>query len=602
LTGIPRVAHVTTVDLTLRFLLLPQLRRLRAEGFEVTGISAPGPWSGELEAEGIRHIAWPHASRAWDPGRDARAFGKLLSVLRRERFDVVHTHNPKPGVLGRVAARLAGTPVVINTVHGLYATPQDRPSKRLPVLAAERLAALFSDLELYQSEEDLRWARRIGVVRPSRSILLGNGTDVGWFDPKAVPSARRAEIRRELGLAEDAVVVTTVGRLVAEKGYRELFAAARSVRSRRPDVRFVVVGAPDADKADAISGGEIERVREDVVVAGWRSDVRDVLSASDVFVLPSWREGVPRSAIEAAATGLPMVLTDIRGCREVVRDGVEGLLVPPRSAPDLAAGISGLVDDPALRERMGRAARTRAEERFDERRVEDTILAAYRRLLRRRGLPGPKPRQPATPARLRPATRRDAEAMARLHRDALPDAFLPTLGDRFLRRLYRALIADPCGVAVVAENARGVVGFAAGASSVESFFRRFRRRHGIPAALLAGPRLVRRDVRRRLRETSRYPNETADLPPAELLAIAVEPGHTSGGVGTALARDLLDGLSHHGAHEVRVTVAASNRGANRFYEGLGFRLARTVSVHRGLASNVWVIRWPSWSVSSPPRS
>jgi glycosyltransferase involved in cell wall biosynthesis/ribosomal protein S18 acetylase RimI-like enzyme len=596
------VAHVTTVDLTARFLLLGQLRRLRDEGFEVASVSAPGSWTADLEAEGIRHVPWPHATRAWDPWSDIRAFSELRNIFRRERFDVVHTHNPKPGVLGRVAARLAGTPVVVNTVHGLYATPQDRPSKRLPVLAAERLAALFSDLELYQSEEDLRWARRIGVVRPSRSILLGNGTDLGWFDPEAVSPARRAEVRRELGLPDDAVVVTTVGRLVAEKGYRDLFAASKSVRSRRPGVRFVVVGAPDFDKADAISAGEIEGAGEDVVVAGWRSDIRDVLGASDVFVLPSWREGVPRSAIEAAAMGLPMVLTDIRGCREVVRPGIEGFLVPPRSGPDLAAGIRSLVDDPGLRERMGRAARARAEERFDERRVEDTILAAYRGLLRRKGLPEQKPRQPATLAHLRPATRRDAEAMARLHRDALPEAFLPALGDRFLRRLYRALIADPSAVAVVAENARGVVGFAAGASSVESFFRRFRRRHGIPAAVLAGPRLARRDVRRRLRETSRYPSETADLPPAELLAIAVEPGHTSGGLGTALARDVLDGLSHRGADEVRVTVAASNPGANRFYEGLGFRLARTLSVHRGFDSNVWVIRWPSWSASSPLRS
>ena len=109
-----RVAHVTTVDVTLRFLLLPQLMRLRDEGFEVTAISAPGPWRGEIEANGIRHVAWPHATRSWHPSADAAAFWELFRTFGRERFDIVHTHNPKPGILGRIAARWAGVPCVVS--------------------------------------------------------------------------------------------------------------------------------------------------------------------------------------------------------------------------------------------------------------------------------------------------------------------------------------------------------------------------------------------------------------------------------------------------------------------------------------------------------
>ena len=125
-----RIVHVATVDLTLRFLLLPQLVALRDAGFDVATISAPGPWVADIEAEGIRHIPWHHATRAWDPREDILAFRELLSIFRRERFDLVHTHNPKPGVMGRVAARLCGVPHVANTVHGFYATPEDRLSKR----------------------------------------------------------------------------------------------------------------------------------------------------------------------------------------------------------------------------------------------------------------------------------------------------------------------------------------------------------------------------------------------------------------------------------------------------------------------------------------
>ena len=239
-----RVAHLTTTDLTLRYLLLGQLRRLSAEGYEVTGISAPGPNAGALQAEGIRHLPWRNATRSWNPVADVRALAELVALLRRERFDLVHTHNPKPGVLGRVAARLAGTPLVVNTVHGLYATPEDRLRKRAAVLGLEWLAGRCSDLELYQSEEDLAWAGRLRLARKGRSHLLGNGTDTGFFDPAQVPPERAAALRRELGLPADALVVGAVGRLVAEKGYRELFAAARAVRQADPRVRFLAVGSP----------------------------------------------------------------------------------------------------------------------------------------------------------------------------------------------------------------------------------------------------------------------------------------------------------------------------------------------------------------------
>jgi len=383
-----RVAHVTTVDVTLRFLLLPQLLRLRDEGFEVTTISAPGPWTSELEAAGVRHIPWPHATRSWSPPADAVAFGELLRTFRRERFHLVHTHNPKPGILGRIAARSAGVPCVVHTTHGLYATKEDRAVRRIPVLAAEWLAARFSDLELYQSEEDLDWARRIGIVHPRRSVLLGNGVDLSRFDPSLFPVEGVRSLRRELGIPEQAFVVGTVARLVSEKGYREFFQAAASVRARFPEAMFLAVGPADPEKADQIGQEEVRRASRDVIFAGHRVDIPALLALMDVFVLASWREGVPRSAIEAAAAGKALVLTDIRGCREVARDGVEALLVPARDPVRLAAAIEMLIEDQELRNRLGRAARVRALQRFDEQRVTDIVVAEYRRLLARKGISG----------------------------------------------------------------------------------------------------------------------------------------------------------------------------------------------------------------------
>ena len=593
-----RVAHLTTTDLTLRYLLLGQLRRLSAEGYEVTGISAPGPNADALQAEVIRHLPWRNATRSWNPVADVRALAELVALLRRERFDLVHTHNPKPGVLGRVAARLAGTPLVVNTVHGLYATPEDRLRKRAAVLGLEWLAGRCSDLELYQSEEDLAWAGRLRLARKGRSHLLGNGTDTGFFDPARVPPERAAALRRELGLPADALVVGAVGRLVAEKGYRELFAAARAVRQADPRVRFLAVGGPDLEKADAITEAELDRAAGDVLVTGWRDDVRDLLAVMDVFVLASWREGMPRSAIEAAAMGKALVLTDIRGCREVARHDREALLVPPRDPGALAAAISRLAADPALRERLATAARRRALERFNEKDVAERVVAHYRRLT---GAPAGDPGLVV----IRPAAAADAAAMARLHADGMPDAFLPTLGPRFLARLYRALAADPDAVALVAEGVDGVVGFAAGVSSVGGFYRRFARGHGPAAALAAAPRLVRPSVARRLLETVRYPaagNGNGPMPDAELLSIAVAPGWRAGGTGRALADGVLEGLAGRGVDDIKVVVGAANQGANRFYAKVGFREAGQLTVHQGTPSNVWIRSCRSSSPSPSPSS
>jgi glycosyltransferase involved in cell wall biosynthesis len=381
-----RVAHVATIDLTVRALLLPQLCGLRDAGFEVSAVSAPGPSIREVEAEGIRCIPWRNVTRAWDPKADVRAFFELVGILNREQFDIVHTHTAKPGVMGRVGARLVGTPCIVNTVHGFDA-PRDAPiTKRVAFMAAEWGAARFSDLEFYQGYDDLLRAQRLRMVRGSKGVFLGNGTDLSRFDPCTVDPRRLGALRMELGVPSGSCVVGTIGRLVGDKGFRELFTAARKVRRAMPNVRFLAVGGTDPAKDDAITQREMERESENFTFAGWREDIPELLALMDVFALPSWREGVPRSAIEASSMGLPLVLSDIPGCRQVARDGIEAIFVPRRDPDRLAAAILKLAQDGELRQRMGAAARARAVERFDERRIIRTICDKYERVLARKGL------------------------------------------------------------------------------------------------------------------------------------------------------------------------------------------------------------------------
>jgi glycosyltransferase involved in cell wall biosynthesis len=381
-----RVVHVTTTDMSLALLLGPQLRAFAQAGMDVVGVSAPGPWVEQLTAQGIRHEPLRHATRSMAPGQDVLALGELVRLLRRLRPDIVHTHNPKPGLYGRLAARVAGVPVVVNTVHGLYATEDDRALRRAVVYGLERMASAFSQAELVQNEEDVAVLRRLGVP-PAKLVMLGNGVDLVRFAPPA--DTEVAAARRALGFDPSDVVVGFVGRLVWQKGLRELFAAAAILRQRRPEVRMVVVGPLDQDKADGLSPADVDAARAlGVEFLGRRDDVEVLYRGFDLFVLPSHREGFPRAAMEAAASAVPVIATDGRGGRQVVDHGVSGLLVPLRDAGALAAAVEELAADPARRRAMGEAARRKAEADFDDRRVVDRTLAVYERLVTDRGQGG----------------------------------------------------------------------------------------------------------------------------------------------------------------------------------------------------------------------
>ncbi|MSX33176.1 MAG: glycosyltransferase, partial [Actinobacteria bacterium] len=178
----PRLIHVTTADISLSLLLGPQLRAFSEAGYEVIGASAPGPFTEELESWGIEHRPLNHATRSMAPHKDAAAMGELYKLFRELRPEIVHTHNPKPGLYGRIAARAARVPVVVNTVHGLYALPEDKFAKRSVVYSLERLASMCSDAELIQNPEDIATLLKIGV--PSKKLrLLGNGVDLTRFKP-----------------------------------------------------------------------------------------------------------------------------------------------------------------------------------------------------------------------------------------------------------------------------------------------------------------------------------------------------------------------------------------------------------------------------------
>jgi len=378
------VAHLTTVDLSLRLLLWPQLLAVVESGAKAYGISSAGPWVSELESAGVRHVELRSSTRGVSLLSDLRASFQFWREIRRLSLTILHTHNPKPGIYGRILGRLAGIPVVVNTLHGFYATETDPLLKRLAVYGLEAIAARFSDVELHQNVEDLELARRLRIVRPDRSRLLGNGIDLVRFDRRNVDPAVRQRVRDGIGAGDDAIVVGTVGRLVAEKGFPELFEAAEQLGER---YLIAVIGPVDPDKPDALPSEMVDRAeRGGVRFLGMRKDMEDLYSAMDVFILPSHREGFPRAAMEAAAMGLPVVATDIRGCRQVVEHGVNGLLIPVNDPIAISGAIRQLGEDPVTRDEMSRASREKAIAEFDERKVVSIVIETYCDVLLAKGL------------------------------------------------------------------------------------------------------------------------------------------------------------------------------------------------------------------------
>lgn len=343
-------------------------------GHKVYAISAPGPYVERVQQLGVEHVPVAHLTRSWNVGSDVRAARELYRALQRLDLDVLHTHNPKTGVLGRVLGRATHIPVVVNTCHGLWAGPGDGWRKKLFVYGSEAAAAAFSDAELYQNGTDRDTLRP--WVRGAKTRVVGNGIDLGRFRPD--PAAGR-RLRAELGIAEDAVVVGGVGRLVAEKGIAEFAAAARRLEGK---ATFVWVGMADPDKPDAVDTSSTPQIRW----LGERRDMEAVYAMLDVFVLPSYREGFSRSAMEAAACGTAMVLSDIRGCREIGRDERELLLVPAADAEALSTAVERLVLDAGLRRILGAAAAEHAAGNFDQRALARVSLDTYAAVAARKGI------------------------------------------------------------------------------------------------------------------------------------------------------------------------------------------------------------------------
>jgi len=381
-----RLVHLVNFDLGLKIHIGNYLRYQLEQGYDLSVVSHPGKWLTHDTTiyDRIPVKIMPFAPRI-SPAADLKTLLQLVAYFRRERFDIVHTSTVKPGLLGRLAARLAGAPIVVHTVRGFYLHDQMSPSQYRFFAFLEKIGSRCSDSILSQNKEDVETAIRLGLCPPDKISHLGNGIDLSKFEPGRLDQEKLMALRQSLGIMPRQPVIGIVARLVREKGIFEFIEAARILKERGLPARFLAAGSSQTEKYSAVSPESKLKeygLEQDVMLLGHRDDVPDLVSLMDVLVLPSYAEGIPRIVMEAAALGKPVVATAVRGTVEVVDDGQTGLLVPVRDAPALAEAIHSLLRDPQRAAAMGRRAHQKAVKEFDERLYFYKTDAEYRRLLR----------------------------------------------------------------------------------------------------------------------------------------------------------------------------------------------------------------------------
>jgi N,N'-diacetylbacillosaminyl-diphospho-undecaprenol alpha-1,3-N-acetylgalactosaminyltransferase len=372
-------------DFNLYRFRMPVMQALRERGAQVWAICPPGEYSPRFREHGIEFVPISLDRKTFNPLRAWTTVNRLRSILRELRPDVLHTSTLRPNVYGALAGWLAGVPVVVCTVTGLGTLYTSHDLKthflRWGVEQVTRLALRVADAVIFQNPDDQHYYLIRKLCHPEQSwLVVSSGIDVRAFSPDRFSLEERQRLRREQGLPPETVVVTMIARLIAPKGVREFLQAAERLNGK---ARFVLIGEPDPGNLDSLTWEEIQAyVRRGLVLApGWQNDVIPWLAITDIFVLPSYREGIPVTVLEAMAMGLPVVATDVPGCREAVVAGETGFLVPPRNVDELVGAIQKLVEDPALRRRMGQAGRARVVQHFAVERVVEQYLGLYTELL-----------------------------------------------------------------------------------------------------------------------------------------------------------------------------------------------------------------------------
>ncbi len=384
-----KLIRITTVPLSLKVLLKGQLRFMASNGFDVKGVSSEGEELREVhENEGIAVEAIT-MSRKITPFQDLKSLWEMWNFLRKEKPQIVHTHTPKAGIIGMLAARLAGVPHRLHTVAGLPLM-EATGTKRKILNFVEKLTYSSATMVYPNSKGLYDFILQNNFTQSNKLKIIANGSsngiDTTFFSPDQVTETERVTLREKLNIQPDDFVFVFVGRIVSDKGINELikaFSELQAAGNNEPvGIKLLLVGGleNDLDPLNPETLAEINQ-NKDIISVGFQQDVRSFFAIADALVFPSYREGFPNVVMQAGAMGLPSIVSDINGCNEIIVEGENGLIIPPKNVEKLKEKILTLAKDKNLYTKLKGNSRRMIENRYEQSVVWNALLEEYEGLL-----------------------------------------------------------------------------------------------------------------------------------------------------------------------------------------------------------------------------
>ena len=384
-----KLIRITTVPLSLKVLLKGQLRFMASNGFDVKGVSSEGEELKEVrENEGIVMKAI-NMSREITPFQDLKSLWEMWNFLRKEKPQIVHTHTPKAGIIGMLAARLAGVPHRLHTVAGLplmEATGIKRKIlnfvEKLTYSSATRVYPNSKGLYDFILQNNFTQSNKLKIIANGSS----NGINTTFFSPAQVSEIEKVALREKLNIHSDDFVFVFVGRIVSDKGINELIKAFSELQAAGNNeltgIKLLLVGGLESD-LDPLNPETLAEINQnkDIISAGFQQDVRPFFAISDALVFPSYREGFPNVVMQAGAMGLPSIVSDINGCNEIIVEGENGLIIPSKNVEKLKEKMLTLARDKNLYIKLKENSRRMIESRYEQSVVWNALLEEYEGLL-----------------------------------------------------------------------------------------------------------------------------------------------------------------------------------------------------------------------------
>lgn len=383
-----KFGFLSHVDLNLYLFRTPIMTELLKRKHEVYAICPEGDKNEPLKNMGFKVINYKISRRSVNPLLETRAMYNIYKAIKGLNLDVLHTFTAKPNIYGTIAGKMAGIPIIINLVEGLGSFYASDSFKNL--LVRNILETLYkytfsqSHITIFVNQDDAEYMISKNIIHPSKvKVIKGVGIDTNYFSMEHYTQDSLKWIKRKLGLDENKVVVIMVARALRDKGIEEYYKAAEMLSNRHNNVEFLFVGDVDSGNPSSVTRDFLQS-SGCVKWLGFRNDIRDITAICDTYVLPSYREGLPRTLLEAASMGKPIVTTNTTGCREVVEDGKNGFLVPVKDYITLAEKIEILINNRKLRLEMGGRGRKKAVEEFHVGKVVEKYMEVYGKLIEER--------------------------------------------------------------------------------------------------------------------------------------------------------------------------------------------------------------------------